>query len=117
MARVLEQAPVSAEHGSPNYWLIWLYLSILTVIEIAVIFAPVARFLIVIALISLALAKATLVAAYFMHLRFEVRTLALIALTPLVLGALLIFILLPDHSAVLRTTAESVKVAPAAGHR
>ena len=104
-------------HASPNYWLIWLYLFILTVIEIAVIFTPLARLLIVIALVSLALTKATLVAAYFMHLRFEGRTLALIALTPLFLGAFLIFILIPDHSAVAHKTADSLKVAPAAGHR
>lgn len=91
-------------HASPNYWMIWLYLFILTVIEIAVIFAPVAKTLIVIALVALALTKATLVAAYFMHLRFEVRTLSLIALAPLVLGALLIFILIPDHSAVPHKT-------------
>jgi cytochrome c oxidase subunit 4 len=104
-------------HASPNYWLIFLCLFILTVIEIAVIFVPVAKLLIVIALVSLALVKATLVAAYFMHLRFEARTLALIALTPLALGTLLIFILIPDHSAVLHKTADSVKVAPPAGHR
>ncbi len=104
-------------HASPNYWMIWLYLFILTVTEIAVIFTPIARLLVVIALVSLALAKATLVAAYFMHLRFEVRTLSLIALTPLFLGAVLIFILIPDHSAVLHKTADSVKVAPAASHR
>jgi len=108
---------MSDGHASPNYWLIWLYLFILTVIEIAVIFTPVAKLLIVIALVSLALVKATLVAAYFMHLRFEARTLALIALVPLFLGALLIFILIPDHSAVAHKTADSVKVAPAAGHR
>lgn len=104
-------------HARSNYWLIFLFLFILTVIEIAVIFMPVAKLLIVIALVSLALVKATLVAAYFMHLRFEVRTLALIALTPLFLGALLIFILIPDHSAVPHKTADSLKIAPAAGHR
>jgi cytochrome c oxidase subunit 4 len=108
---------MSDGHASPNYWLIFLCLFILTVIEIAVIFVPVAKLLIVIALVSLALVKATLVAAYFMHLRFEARTLALIALTPLALGTLLIFILIPDHSAVLHKTADSVKVAPPAGHR
>jgi cytochrome c oxidase subunit IV len=104
-------------HASPNYWMIWLYLFILTVTEIAVIFTPIAKVLIVIALVSLALTKATLVAAYFMHLRFEVRTLSLIALTPLLLGGVFIFILIPDHSAVPHKTADSVKVAPAAGHR
>ena len=98
-------------HASPNYWLIWLYLFVLTVVEIAVIFAPVARAAIVIALIALALAKASLVAAYFMHLRFEVRTLSLIAITPLVLGAFLIFILIPDHSAIPHKTDPGIKAA------
>jgi cytochrome c oxidase subunit 4 len=103
-------------HASPNYWMIWLYLSILTVIEIAVIFAPMAKLLIAIALISLALTKAVLVAAYFMHLRFEVRTLSLIALTPLVLGALLTFILIPDHSAVPHKTAPGKRPAAVQAH-
>jgi hypothetical protein len=51
---------------------------------------------------------------YFMHLRFEARTLSLIAVTPLLLGALLIFILVPDHSAVPHKTSEAVKLKPAA---
>ena len=95
---------MAEEHASPNYWLIWLYLFILTVLEIAVIFTPIARVAVVISLIALALAKASMVAAYFMHLRFEVRTLSMIAVTPLLLGALLIFILIPDHSAVQHKT-------------
>ena len=47
-------------------------------------------------LVALALAKATLVAMYFMHLRFEQRVLAVIALTPLVLVAFLTLMLRPD---------------------
>lgn len=104
-------------HPTPNYWMVWLYLFILTAVEIAVIFAPAARLLIVIALLSLALAKASLVAAYFMHLRFEVRTLSLIAVTPLLLGTLLIFLLVPDHAAIPHRTSDAVRVAPAAAHR
>ena len=42
--------------------------------------------------------KATLVAMYFMHLRFETRTLGLIALTPLLLCVFLLFMLIPDTS-------------------
>ena len=95
---------MAEEHATPNYWMIWLYLFILTVVEIAVIFMPMPRVLIVVSLIALALAKVSLVATYFMHLRFEPRTLALIAATPLFLGALLVFILLPDHSAVPHKT-------------
>jgi cytochrome c oxidase subunit 4 len=103
-------------HASPNYWMIWLYLFILTVAEIAVIFTPMARLLIVIALIALALSKASLVAMYFMHLRFERRTLAMVAVTPIFLGTLLVFILLPDHSAVPHKTTGVAKPAAVEKH-
>jgi hypothetical protein len=52
------------------------------------------------------------VAAYFMHLRFETRTLGLIAVTPLAIATLLIFVLMPDTFAVNHKTAEKK---PAAG--
>ena len=52
-------------------------------------------------LCAFALAKAALVAAYFMHLRFEARTLGLIAVTPLAIATLLIFVILPDSFAVI----------------
>ena len=104
-------------HAGPNYMTVFWWLFALTIIEIGVIFMGLPKLVLVISLISLALAKASLVAMYFMHLRFERLTLGLIAITPLVLGTLLIFILAPDHSAVPHKTADSVKVAPAAGHR
>jgi len=103
-------------HRDPNYWLIWLYLFVLTVAEIAVIFMPIAKLIIVITLIALAISKASLVAMYFMHLRFERRTLGLIAVTPLFLGVLLIFLLLPDQSAVEHRTGEAVRPAAVEKH-
>jgi hypothetical protein len=42
-----------------------------------------------------------------MHLRFERRTLAVIAVTPMLLCVLLVFALLPDHSAVPHQAAAS----------
>lgn len=87
-------------HKHPNYMAIFWYLAILTVIEIAVIYTPLAKFTIGVLLCGLALGKATLVAMYFMHLRFEVRTLGLIAIIPLTIATLLIFLLLPDGFAV-----------------
>ncbi len=108
---------MAVTHTGPNYMTIFWWLFALTIIEVAVIFTPLAKLVIAILLISLALSKASLVAMYFMHLRFERGTLGLIAVTPLVLGTLLIFILVPDHSAVPHKTADSVRVAPAAGHR
>jgi len=56
----------------------------------------VARLIIVILLVGMALTKAALVALYFMHLRFERVTLGVIALTPLVLCLFLILMLSPD---------------------
>lgn len=90
---------MTSRHEAVNYIAVFWWLLGLTIIEVVVIFLPVARLLIVILLVGLALSKASLVAMYFMHLRFERRTLALIAITPLVLCLLLVFGLLPDHAA------------------
>jgi cytochrome c oxidase subunit 4 len=98
-------------HASPNYMAIFLWLFILTVTEIAVIYLPVAKVVIVILLVGLAISKASLVAMYFMHLRFERLTMGLIAVTPVLIGALLIFLLIPDSVAVSHKTADSVKPA------
>ena len=47
-------------------------------------------------LVIMALAKAGLVAAYFMHLRFEKLTLAYIALVPLILCVFVVLAVMPD---------------------
>jgi cytochrome c oxidase subunit 4 len=83
---------------------IFWWLAILTAVELAVIFAPFGKFTIGVLLCALALTKAALVAMYFMHLRFETRTLGLIAVTPLTIATLLVFILLPDGFAVAKKT-------------
>jgi len=101
----------TAEHKHPNYMAIFWYLAILTVVEIAVIYLPMAKFTIGVLLCALALGKATMVAMYFMHLRFETRTLGMIAVVPLLIATLLIFVLLPDGFAVMKRT---VGVKPAA---
>jgi cytochrome c oxidase subunit 4 len=94
----------AAEHKHPNYMAIFWYLAILTVVEIAVIYAPLPKVTIVVLLCALALGKAALVAMYFMHLRFETRTLGLVAITPLMIATLLVFLLLPDGLAVAKRT-------------
>jgi len=83
-------------HEEPNYIGVFWWLLALTIIEIAVIYMPVAKLVIVILLVGLALSKAALVALYFMHLKFERLTLGVIALTPLVLCVFLILMLSPD---------------------
>lgn len=99
-----------AAHTHPNYMAIFWYLAILTVIEVGVVFMPMSKLTIGVLLCALALGKAALVALYFMHLKFETRTLGWIAVTPLVIATLLIFLLLPDGFAVAKKT-ETVKAA------
>jgi caa(3)-type oxidase subunit IV len=91
---------VHREH--PNYMAIFWWLLALTVLEIGVIYLPLAKVAIAILLVGFALAKASLVALYFMHLRFERTTLGVIALTPLLLCVFLVFALSPDLGAVPR---------------
>lgn len=101
---------MTSVHRQPNYIGVFWWLLGLTIIEVAAIFLPVARLLIGILLVGLALSKASLVAMYFMHLKFESRTLGLIALIPLALCVLLIVALLPDLTAIPHQSTESSHV-------
>ena len=97
-------------HKGPSYMAIFWWLAVLTVIELAVIFLPIAKIVIGVMLVALAVSKAAMVALYFMHLRFETRTLGYIALTPLAIATLLVLILLPDNFAVHHQTADTAKI-------
>ena len=103
---------MAGEHKHPNYMAIFWMLAILTVIEIAVVFLPFGKLVNGTLLTGLALGKAALVAMYFMHLKFETRTLGLVALTPLAIATLLVFVILPDAFHVDHKTA-NLKPAPA----
>ena len=89
-----------AEKGGhqPRYMGVFWWLVILTVLEVSVVNLPLGRLALGVLLVGMALSKATLVALYFMHLKFEKLTLGLIALTPLVLCVFLTLMLLPDAS-------------------
>jgi len=83
-------------HHETNYMAVFWWLLALTVIEVAVIYLPIAKMAIAVMLVTMAVTKAALVAMYFMHLKFERRTLALVALSPFVLCVFLILMLTPD---------------------
>lgn len=97
-----EPTVVSHEHAHPNYMAIFWWLLALTIAELIAATAPLGpaypRAAKLMILVGLALGKASLVALYFMHLRFEKRILGLIAITPLTLCVFLLFMLLPDAS-------------------
>ena len=99
-------------HKHPNYMAIFWMLAVLTVVEIAVVFLPFGKIINGTLLCALAVTKAAMVAMYFMHLKFEAKTLGLIAVTPLAIATLLVFVILPDAFHVDHKTA-NVKPAPA----
>jgi len=86
------------DHAEPNYWMVWLALAVLTVVELGVaqVKGEGARPFVIFSLCALALVKAGLVAGYFMHLKFEKYALILIVLSPLLLSGILYVGLVPD---------------------
>ncbi len=80
--------------------LIFWWLLGLTIAELAAAAIPAgaAPYMVkVFLLVGMALGKAALVAAYFMHLKFEKTTLSVIAVTPLIICVFLLFMLFPDR--------------------
>lgn len=77
----------------PNYLVVFGALAVLTLIELGLASTSLASTLQVPLLLGLALAKASLVALYYMHLRYEGPILRIVAAVPLLL--IVIVIMLP----------------------
>lgn len=88
-------------HAEPNYMKVFWWLLALTLLEVGIIYSPISRILMVVALILTALIKAALVAINYMHLRFERWTLIVVAILPLLLAVDLLLGLLPDIGHVI----------------
>ena len=74
----------------PNYYLIWVYLLVLTVVEVLVAFVSgLPDTVLILILLALAVWKAALVAMYYMHLKFEPPRLIMMILMALPLALLL----------------------------
>ena len=86
----------SEAHSTSNYIKIFWILLVLTIVEVAIVYLGLPRMLLVALLVIFAVWKAALVAMHFMHLKFERRTLAVVAIIPFVLCVFLILMLLPD---------------------
>src|SRR5213079_3018050 len=91
-------SPSTTEHKRPNYVMIWLYLFVLTVAEVALAFElPLSRNLKLLLLLFLAIWKALLVALYFMHLKFERWRLRVIFIIPIPLAIILVSAVIMEH--------------------
>ena len=83
-------------HAEPNYIGVFIWLAVLTAVEVVAVYMPLTRLALAAILVILAFTKAALVALYFMHLKFERRTMLFVALTPIILCVFLMFMLIPD---------------------
>jgi len=86
----------STTHSHPNYLRIFWILLVLTIIEVGITYLGLPKMLLAALLVTLAVWKASLVAMHFMHLKFEKKTLTIVAIAPFVLCVFLILMLLPD---------------------
>lgn len=67
------------------YVLTWFWLLVITALEIGVVFGGLPRLAVITLLVVLALMKAVLIAAYFMHLRHERLNLIFVIVAPMIL--------------------------------
>lgn len=90
--------------GYRVYLTTWIWLLVITMLEIGIVLVRVPKTLLVISLIILALMKAALIMAYFMHLRYERLNLIYAVVTPMFFLAIVLFTMLgPDALHVFRS--------------
>jgi cytochrome c oxidase subunit IV len=94
----MDDAATQTHASRPTYLKVFAFLAVLTAIEVSVAFLIGTAWLRIAFLAVLAIAKAGLVIAFYMHLRFERIPLRIIALGPLVLVLLLASALLLERS-------------------
>lgn len=97
-----QHTPEQLAHEHRRYIQVFVWLALLTGLEIGVIYLNLPQLAIAGMLVVLAATKAALVALFYMHLAVEKRTLAWIALTPAILCVFLVLMLLPDLGAITR---------------
>lgn len=88
------QSTLKAGYGL--YWRTWVWLLAVTVLEVGVVYLPIPRGYVILAVVFLALVKAALIVSNFMHLRFERRTLAYAVAVPIIFLAAMFAFVWPD---------------------
>ena len=87
----------AAPHHTVNYYRIFGYLVVLTIITVAVAFVHLESELMkVLVALTIASIKACFVALFFMHIKFEGKLIRFVLYVPLILTVILIAALIPD---------------------
>lgn len=94
---------------------IWIWLLVLTLIEILLAYRPMPIHFMLTILLGLSIIKAALIVAYFMHLKFERLSLILTIVPMLVICICLLFVFFPDsfRSSDMRYRFKETPPAPA----
>jgi cytochrome c oxidase subunit 4 len=87
--------------GYRVYALTWIWLLVITLLEVGVVLVSMPRWAMTLLLVVMAGMKAGLIVAYFMHLRLERLSFVYTVLVPMLLGVILFFALIPDGRNVL----------------
>ena len=93
---------------------IWVWLVVLTLIEIFLAYKPMATHIMLTILLGLSIIKAALIVAYFMHLKFERLSLILTIVPMLVVCIILLFVFFPDSFRSLDLRYQHKEAAPVA---
>jgi cytochrome c oxidase subunit 4 len=88
-----------AGHSKKEYFVIFVVLTVLTAIEVGINYVGLSRGMKIAGLISLALAKAVLVAMFYMHLKSETKSLKLVIGIPMLFPALYAVVLIVESIA------------------
>ena len=79
-----------------EYWVIFFALGILTLLEVGVVDVPMGKNLIILALVSLAVVKAAIVALFYMHLNHNTKVMKWSIALPLCIPAVYAVVLIID---------------------
>ncbi|HQR32026.1 MAG TPA: cytochrome C oxidase subunit IV family protein [Blastocatellia bacterium] len=79
-----------------TYSMVWLWLIVLTGIEVFLGYIHVPLAMLLVSVIGLSIVKAVLILAYFMHLKFERLSLILTIVPAMVICILLFLVFFPD---------------------
>lgn len=95
-----------SESGTRSIFVVWFSLLALTAIEVLLGYKQLELKLMLGILMGLSLVKASLIIAYFMHLRYERRSLVLTLIPALIFVIGMMFVLFPDSLRVLQMRAQ-----------
>jgi cytochrome c oxidase subunit IV len=90
-----------------TYFITWVWLLVLTALALGLGYAPIPEKLKALLLVGTTLAKILVIAAVFMHLRYERLNLVLITFTPLILAIILFSFTYPE---TLGTVTHTIQV-------